>query len=176
MPARSKLTFDGQLDYSGGEDWERHVKDVPISDSDLVVTPNDRATWLEMHRQLTEELTQYCIRERQFSFTHEEAQVLTVPLGIPWFSMMLSSLVEKTLSLAMHRCASWLDAHYDIAATQEKKAEREGNQALRTFWKFRRLLALQLRDGDCRDIKSTIYPPAFTESGVINPPVVGDSR
>ena len=116
------MTFDGQLDYSGGEDWERHVKDVPISTSDLIVTPNNRTTWLEMHRQLKEELTRYLIQERQYFYTHEEAQVVTVPIPIPMFSLIPNSLVGKTMSLAMHRCASWLDAHYDIAATQEKKA------------------------------------------------------
>ena len=79
------------------------------------------------------------------------------------------------MSLAMHRCASWLDAQYDIAATQEKQAKHDKDEAHRMFWKFRRLLALQLRDDVCRDIEATIYPPAFTESGVINPPVVGDS-
>ena len=127
-----------------------------------------------MHRQLKEELTRYLILERQCFFTREEAQVVTVPLVIPWFSILLNSVVRQTMSLALHRCVSWLDAHYDIAATREKKAKHEGNQAHRTFWKFRRLLAPQLRDDVCRDIEATIYPQC-TKSGVISPPVVGDS-
>ena len=41
MPARSRLSFDGQHDFNGEEDWERHLEDAPISDLDMTITPSD---------------------------------------------------------------------------------------------------------------------------------------
>ena len=78
----------------------------------------------------------------------------------------------KTLSLALHRCASLLDAHYDIAVTQEKRAKNSVHQV---FWKYKCQLAHQLRDDICSDIEQRLRKK-HTKSGMIDPPLVGSSK
>ena len=68
-----------------------------------------------MHKELKVELNRYHIGERERLLPNEEAQRPTKMISVPLFSMTLDSMVGKTLSLALHRCASMLDAHYDIA-------------------------------------------------------------
>ena len=86
--------------------------------------------------------------------------------------MTLDTLVGKTLSLALHRCASLLDAHYDIAVTQEKRAK---SSVHRVFWKYKRQLAHQLRDDVCSDNDHRLRK-MHTKSGMINPSLVGSSK
>jgi len=172
MPARSRLSFDGQHDFNGEEDWELHLKDAPISELDMTITPQDCVIWRAMHEELKQELYQYHIGERQRLLPNEEAQRVTKPITIPLFNMTLDTLVGKTLSLALHRCASLLDAHYDIAAMQEKKAKSEVH---RVFWRYKRQLAHQLRDDICSDIEHRLRKK-HTKSGMIDPPLVGGSR
>ena len=74
MPARSRLSFDGQHDFNGEEDWELHLKDAPISELDMTITPQDCVAWRAMHEELKEEQYQYHIGERQRLLPNEEAQ------------------------------------------------------------------------------------------------------
>ena len=116
----------------------------------MTITPQDCVIWRAMHEELKQELYQYHIGERQRLLPNEEAQRVTKPITILLFSMTLDSLVGKTLSLALHRCASLLDVHYDIATMQEKKAKSDVH---RVFWRYKRQLAHQLRDDICSDIE-----------------------
>jgi hypothetical protein len=65
-----------------------------------------------------------------------------------------------------------LDAHYDIAASREKRAKTDVH---RVFWKYKRLLAHQLRDDICSDIEHRLGKK-HTKSGMIDPPLVGSSK
>ena len=61
---------------------------------------------------------------------------------------------------------------YDIAASREKRAK---NDVHRVFWKYKRLLAHQLRDDICSDIEQRLGK-RDTKSGMIDPPLVGSSK
>ena len=141
----------------------------------MTITPQDCVVWQDMHKELKVELNDYHIGERQRLLPNEEAQRVTKMISVLLFSMTLDSLVGKTLSLALHRCASLLDAHYDIAVTREKRAK---SNVHRVFWKYKRPLAHQLRDDICSDIEQRLKRPSkkHTKSGMIDPPLVGSSK
>jgi hypothetical protein len=135
MPARSRLSFDGQHDFNGEDNWGRHIMDAPISDRDSIVTRDDCHAWRSDYDLLCKEIDGYYISARQKLLPNEEAQKPAKYITVPNFGRMAKSLEGKRLSLALHRFSSVLDAHYDIAVQQYKNSRSE---VLQAFWHQKR--------------------------------------